>query len=224
MPFEPSPFKFLSQLTHIKEKEIEEYQKELKKSGIVGSLKRNYFKVRKKHFISIQKWHELIYFIIRKTKPKIIVETGVLDGISSTFILLALNKNQSGILYSIDLPARKEFWGSTNEMLTPALPRGKDPGWIVPLNLKNKWKLLLGSSKKHLPPLLTKLVKIDIFIHDSMHTDEYMMWEYQTSWTALNKGGLLCSDDIHTGKSFWQFSQQVKKQIFHKSGFGVIVK
>lgn len=224
MPFEKSLPAFLKKVANISQQEIDEYKKEISESGIVDEIKKNYFKIRKRHLLSIQKWHEVIYFIVRKTKPQVIIETGVFDGISSSFILLGLKNNDSGFLYSIDLPARKELFGSTNEMLISILPKDKNPGWIVSPNLKKRWKLLLGSSKKHLPTLLAKLKKIDIFIHDSMHTDEYMMWEYETSWKTLNKGGLLCSDDIHIGSSFWQFTKQVKKQNIHKSGFGIIAK
>ena len=67
---------------------------------------------------------ELIYVIVRLLRPNCIVETGVAAGVSSTFILEALNRNDRGELYSIDLPstARCEdgwkYWA----------PPGKEPG------------------------------------------------------------------------------------------------
>lgn len=224
MPFENSREDFLKKVANISQQEIIEYEKEIKVSAIVDKIKKSYFKIRRKHLLSIQKWHEIIYFLVRKTKPKTIVETGVFDGISSAFILQALQKNRGGYLYSIDLPAKKELLGSTDEMVEKTLPYAKNPGWIVPFPLKKRWKLLLGSSQKHLTPLLKRLKKIDIFIHDSMHTDSYMTWEYETAWKALTIGGFMCSDDIHIGKAFWQFTKRTGKQKFHKAGFGVIVK
>ena len=46
----------------------------------------------------------LLYVICRVMKPTNVIETGVASGASSAFILLGLDKNQHGTLYSIDLP------------------------------------------------------------------------------------------------------------------------
>ena len=56
-------------------------------------------------------WPVLNYYLIRKLKPEIIVETGVWHGISTAYILLALKANSSGKLFSIDLPAYMEEGG-----------------------------------------------------------------------------------------------------------------
>gem|GEM_PF-4501569 len=45
----------------------------------------------------------VIYSVVRATKPEIVVETGVNNGISTYFILSALERNDSGLLYSIDI-------------------------------------------------------------------------------------------------------------------------
>jgi len=69
----------------------------------------------------------LLYYLIRVIKPAIVVETGVASGISSLFILQALNDNDYGHLYSIDLP---------NVEPKSSLPSGYDPGWVIPENLR----------------------------------------------------------------------------------------
>jgi hypothetical protein len=46
----------------------------------------------------------LLYVLIRALKPKIVLETGVASGVSTLFMLQALNHNTHGTLYSIDLP------------------------------------------------------------------------------------------------------------------------
>jgi len=61
----------------------------------------------------------------RILKPEIVIETGVFEGHSSLAILLALEENNKGCLYSIDLPS-------------PSLPLGKEPGWIVPEHLRKR--------------------------------------------------------------------------------------
>src|SRR2546423_1257996 len=52
-----------------------------------------------------------LYAIIRQLNPRVIVETGVCNGFSSSIILAALARNQRGHLNSIDLP---ELTGNAN--------------------------------------------------------------------------------------------------------------
>lgn len=224
LPFEPGEFEFLNNLTSLNKKQFGLYQEEINNNGLTQELRKRYFKVRGRKLLSFQKWHELIYIIIRHTKPNLVVETGVFDGLSSAFILQALAQNKQGQLISIDLPATRISIGSTNEMLLTSLPKGKSPGWIVPDNLRNRWQLLLGSSKKHLPSLIKKEKDIDIFIHDSLHTYDYMIWEYEVVWNNLRKGGLLCSDDIFVCNAFQDFSKKVKKKFYQKTAFGALIK
>lgn len=134
-----------------------------------------------------------LYVLIRAIKPDIVVETGVSSGESSTYILQGLADNKKGRLYSIDLPAN-----STREKQDYVFPHGMSSGWAIPDHLRDRWELKLGSSKEVLLPLLEKLKTIDIFLHDSLHTYEHMMFEFQTSWEFLKKDGLLLSDDIQT--------------------------
>ena len=50
----------------------------------------------------------LIFFLVRKFKPKIVFETGVAAGWSSLAILRAFQKNKTGKLFSSDLPYIKK--------------------------------------------------------------------------------------------------------------------
>jgi len=51
------------------------------------------------------RFHSLsLYVIIRAVKPEIVIETGVASGKSSSLILLALEHNAKGKLFSVDLP------------------------------------------------------------------------------------------------------------------------
>ena len=47
---------------------------------------------------------DLLYFLTRYSKPKIVLETGVVAGHSSKTILTAIGKNGEGHLYSSDFP------------------------------------------------------------------------------------------------------------------------
>lgn len=137
------------------------------------------------------------YAAVRALSPDCIVETGVANGVSSSYLLLALRKNGRGRLHSIGLP-------------DPAfLPPGKDPGWLVPDWLRSPWQVHVGDAREILPGLLTRLGNIGIFIHDSLHTYEHMIWEFETAYPHLRPGGLLFSDDALWNNSFHDFARSV---------------
>lgn len=140
-----------------------------------------------------------------------IVETGVASGISSTYILQALEDNGKGMLYSIDI--NSHILGDT-----------KPVGWIVPEKLRRRWRLIIGDSNEKLPLLLDELTTIDIFVHDSLHTYEHMLWEYRTAWPYIKKGGLLLSDDTQGNNAFKDFYINVEHGGFSVGSFGGIRK
>lgn len=145
-------------------------------------------------------WTEDLYVLIRGIRPEIVVETGIGHGISSAAILAALDYNQLGQLFSVDAP---------NLDPLVMLPAEKEPGWIVPSKLRNRWHLRLGLSREILPALLDELGTIDLFIHDSEHSYENMMFEYRTAYTHLRLNGLLISDDTTWNKAFEEFVAEV---------------
>ncbi len=170
-----------------------------------------------------------IYFMIRIKKPRIIVETGVHRGVSSLFILQALEDNNEGNLFSIDLPLAEY---EVKEGIHTASNLVKEKvGICVSNNLKKRWNLILGDSKKELPNVLKDKENIDFFLHDSQHTFEHMIWEYETIWPKLIKNGLLVSDDINWNNAFQNFCDKVdcdniklKRDNLPSGLFGVIVK
>ena len=58
----------------------------------------------------------VLYAVCRRQNPDIVVETGVASGVSSSYILCALEKNGHGELYSIDMP-----WWQQDQS-----------GWMIP--------------------------------------------------------------------------------------------
>jgi len=133
------------------------------------------------------------YAAIRAFRPETVVETGVANGVSSSYILLALEKNQLGTLHSIDIGTDKY------------LPPGKTVGWTVPQFLRHRWDLRIGDSKTLLPELLASLRSTDVFIHDSLHVYDHMLWEYRTAFPFIKPGGLFFSDDALWNDAFPEF-------------------
>ena len=146
---------------------------------------------------------KFLYFIVRCAKPEVMIETGVAHGVSSWTILNAIHRNGKGKLYSIDLP---------NLDLKSYNPQNisQQSGWAVPDILRNHWELQLGSSHELLPALVKKLGKVDVFFHDSDHSYENMMFEFNAVYAAVDTGGLIISDDVHKNESFRDFVNKEK--------------
>ena len=141
------------------------------------------------------------YLLIRKHHLKIIVETGVSMGWSSFMILTALQREGSGKLYSIDIDTSN------------SVKQDGGVGYMVPAHLKKYWVLEVGDTRKLLKLILSKLGKLDMFIHDSDHSYQVMSFEYDLAWKFLKKNGFLCSDDINHSDAFEEFL------IKHKNNF-----
>ncbi len=178
-----------------------------------------------------QGYRLLFYLLVRKYKPDVIVETGVGRGVSSAYILCAMQENDKGHLYSIDLPPESAAVDEVNEgdHVRHQLADGQrhkhyEVGYFVPEFLRNRWTLTLGDARKHLPPLLEKLERIDIFYHDSLHTYDHMTFEFETAWPHLRDGGLLLSDDVLWNRAFFDICKQKRKKPVIYRTFGIVEK
>jgi hypothetical protein len=222
---EPTEYNFVNDLSLIPEKKFKSYLNEIKNdTQFLDYLERKHMQIRKKPLSKPQGWTELLYVLIRHVKPKIILETGVFDGVSSSFILKALKKNKYGNLVSVDRPAYQEIQGSTNFMPFHLLPPRKEPGWLVPVNLLKRWKLYKIKNTRGLKKIISKMGKIDIFFHDSLHTYGHMTWEMTLAWKKLKKNGLFFVDDIFCNDAFAVFCKNKKRAKLFKYGLGAIKK
>jgi predicted O-methyltransferase YrrM len=155
----------------------------------------------------------LQYAIVRAFRPERIVETGIANGVSSAYLLLAMERNQKGSLYSIDLDD-----GSF-------LPAGKQVGWMVPEWLRHRWNVRLGDTREVLPQLLSKVSPLDIFIHDSLHTYDHMKFEYEQAYPHIRRGGILISDDALWNSAFPEFARDAGADLVRiLRGVGVFQK
>ena len=155
---------------------------------------------------------EAYYALVRKYQPDYVVETGVGNGYSSLCLLLALDENDHGQLYSIDYPMEldepiEEFRSETYDGYggSAAIPPGSRPGWLIPQDYRDRWELHIGKSQRQLPQLLPELEEIDLFIHDSEHSLPCMHMEMELAYEFLSPDGLLVVDDIDWNDSFTEF-------------------
>lgn len=168
----------------------------------------------------------IMYALTRLIQPETVVETGGTPGKSSAFILRAMERNERGRLYTIDFPPLKYLPPHKLEVSRThkILPEGKGSGWIVPDELKNRHELIIGKSSEFLPPLLESLQEMNIFMHDSEHSYENMIWEYETAWPYIRSGGLLLSDDIRNNAAFSDFCKGKGIKAIELPHFGAILK
>jgi predicted O-methyltransferase YrrM len=165
------------------------------------------------------------YLACRLLEPEVVVETGVAYGVSSAFILRALEENGRGTLHSVDLPPLRRdyqrFWGIA-----------------VPGALRGRWTLHRGSSARALPGLLRELGAADLFLHDSLHTRRNMRREFEEVWPYLRTGGVILADDVERNRAFgglrrkgpalWRVVRDRERNPLHGRAapvvFGMVVK
>lgn len=140
---------------------------------------------------------KMIYALCRLLKPEIVVETGVAYGVTTAFILQAMESNQTGRLISIDLP-----------------PLGKNSdafvGFLVPDRLRARWQLYRGTSKRLLPVLLPQLGMINLFVHDSLHTYWNIRRELNLIAPYLSRPSAVVVDDADDNRAFIEWVNRIK--------------
>jgi predicted O-methyltransferase YrrM len=131
----------------------------------------------------------LCYALCRAYKPDVVVETGVANGVTSAYVLLALADNHRGTLYSIDLPP---LAGDSRFYV----------GRAVPDRLRARWQLVIGPARRLLSGALERNGPPDVFIHDSLHTYSHMKWEIGAAMASMRAGGVIIADDIEGNRAF----------------------
>jgi hypothetical protein len=135
-----------------------------------------------------------IWCLTHHLRPHCVVETGVARGITSRFVLEALTEARRGHLWSIDLPPPR------------ARELHEQIGIAVPRSLAARWTYVHGSSRRRLPRLLSEVGEVDLFIHDSRHTQRNLLFELGHAWRALRPSGVAVADDIDMNCGFHSFT------------------
>jgi len=135
-----------------------------------------------------------IWCLVRHLRPEVVVETGVGHGITSRFVLEAMERNGKGHLWSIDL--------------FPVTPeRAAEIGVAVEGRFADRWTLINSSSRRRLPALVDELGQVDLFIHDSLHSARNVCFELSVVRRAMRDGSFSVVDDIDTNWGFKRFTR-----------------
>jgi hypothetical protein len=167
-------------------------------SNVIGELQAKGIRAGPESF---QWWNDgdaglvrTVWCLVRHLRPRKVVETGVAHGVTSRFVLEALTRNGEGHLWSIDLPPLERNWR-------------EQVGAAVGDRFPDQWSYIKGSSRRRLPKLLSQLGEIDLFIHDSLHSERNVRFEIDQAWRSLSPKGALVVDDIDANWGFHSFIQ-----------------
>ena len=131
----------------------------------------------------------LLYSLIKTNNSKVIIETGVANGITTNAIMRALEESGTGgELHSFDvLPeTNKAYLGEGN--------------WNFHL-LKGK------SAHNQIKSVVSSLQEVDVWVHDSNHGYRWQKFEYLLALSVLRKNGILISDDIDASPAWGELAQ-----------------
>jgi hypothetical protein len=125
------------------------------------------------------------YAIARVRRPTLIVETGVHDGLGSTVLLRALQRNAEE--------------GSPGDLLS--IDTRPEAGWLIPEILRGHHRVVVGDSKVQLPAAIGDR-SVDVFIHDSDHAYAHEAAEFELIGRRVSPGAVLISDNAHATSAF----------------------
>lgn len=132
------------------------------------------------------------YALVRATKPRVVVETGVDRGLGTAVMAAALWRNAQegcpGKVYGTDIVA--------------------DCGHLLAEPYKSHCEILVGDSVDSLKKFNQP---VDVFIHDSLHTPEYEWAEFLAIEPRLHPGSLVMSDNSLFTPKLRDFAQRIRR-------------
>ncbi len=138
----------------------------------------------------------LLYLLVRATRPRRVVETGVRPGYSTAWILAALEANGAGELTSLGP-------GTTAGRATSV--RDVGVGQFVAPSLRGRWTLALGNTEERLREILGTTLGVDLFLYDNGPVAARARFELRAAWEALSDRGILLAHHIDATPAWTDF-------------------
>ena len=163
-------------------------------------LEREHTAAGRESYVEIDAPLEL-HSLVRLMRPLHVVEVGVSSGVSSAYLLDALEENGRGTLHSVDLPQhpRPRRGRPARPKVSWSLPPGRVSGWAVPFALRKRWDLRLGDKAVVLPLLADELPKVDLMVYDVPHRDATSRTEFGKLDPRMPSGSVAIVDHGPTG-------------------------
>jgi predicted O-methyltransferase YrrM len=156
------------------------------------------------------------YALLRATKPRVVVETGIDRGLGTVVMAAALKRNQDegfpGLVYATDI-----------------VP---DVGHLLAEPYKSFCRELIGDSVESLKKFQQP---VDVFLHDSDHTPAYEWAEFLAIEPRLHVSSIVLSDNsqqtpklrefaARIGQSFLYFQDTPRDHWWPGDGIGAVFK
>jgi len=154
-----------------------------------------------------------LYWLVRQTKPRRIVQCGAFNGRSSAYMMLALAKNgPEGTLNIIDNPPvfdpGNPEWTTAGKIYNAVVPAGRTSAWMVPDQYRNRLKVWNGDAKRLLPTVIEALEQVDLFYYAADHTYQEMMSAFKEAKRKLGQGGVIVAVDVGWNASLWDLAER----------------
>jgi len=150
--------------------------------------------------------YDLLYFLTRFLRPRVVVETGVAAGFSSRAFLHALARNGSGVLRSSDFP-----------YFRLAEPE-KYVGLLVEPEFRAHWTPLLKGDRMNLPEIAAGTDRVDLFHYDSDKSYEGRAFALRQMEPKLTDQTVVIFDDIQDNWHFRDISEGRDRLVFSFEG------
>jgi predicted O-methyltransferase YrrM len=149
------------------------------------------------------------YALVRALRPAHVVETGTDKGLGSVVLAAALLRNGGGKLTTLDV--------------------NSDAGYLISGDYASVTDLRIGDSLTGLARMETQ---VDFFLHDSLHTREHELAEYEAVAPRLGGRAVVLSDNAHatdalpawaekTGRRFSYFQERPGGHWYPGGGIGL---
>lgn len=133
------------------------------------------------------------YALVRATRPRVVVETGVDRGLGTAVLAAAIRRNTQegfpGLVYATDIvPECGHLLGDTG---------------------RTYCQIILGDSVETLKKFSQP---VDIFLHDSDHREEYEWAEFLAIEPRLHAGSIVMSDNSQQSPKLREFAWRLGRQ------------
>lgn len=162
------------------EAEASAYLAELRAdTGLTESLDAALRVNRRRNDVALLGKRRALYALVRLTRPGLVVEAGIGDGLGTSVLLRALQRNQDE--------------GAAGKLL--GFDISPDAGWLVPEALRRgRLEEQLGDIGELLSNALAGH-EVDLFIHDTLKSPEHERFEFETAIEHGSDRLILYSDD-----------------------------
>lgn len=125
---------------------------------------------------------DLLYSMVRHNRPKLTVEVGMANGLSTLFIAAALRENGTGTHIAID-PFQHSEW------------RGVGAQLIRQAGMSDIVRLIEKPSYQGLPQLEQEGARVELVFIDGAHIFDYVIADFLCADRILDVGGVMIFDD-----------------------------